>query len=158
MLVQVTSHDGHYHLHFEVVVAAPPARVIALITNYNHLRRLSPDIVSSAIIPGPGNLKVRMVMRTCVAWFCKTVHKTEYVFMGAHGQITTQAIPAESDFRYQWERWHIRASKHGGTRISYHSGLAPGFFVPPLIGPWLIRRTIRHDLAVSVRRLSRLAR
>lgn len=156
MLVQVTNHGDHYHLHFEVVVAASPGRVEALITNFNHLRRLSPDVVSSAVVPGPGNLKVRMVLHTCVWWFCKTVHKTEYVFLGRRGYITTQAIPAQSDFRYQWERWHISAVR-GGTRIRYASGLAPAFYVPPLIGPWLIRRTIAHDLAVSVRRLTRLA-
>lgn len=157
MHVGVTSSHGQYQLDFSVLVAAPPRRVIALITNYNHLRRLSPDIVSSSILPDARRLKVRMVMRTCVVWFCKTVHKTEYVFLGADGVITTEAVPAQSDFRYQWERWHVYAVA-GGTRISYHSGLAPNFYVPPLIGPWLIRRTIRHDLTVSILRLQRLAR
>ena len=156
MQVAVSSNDGRYHLEFRVFVAAPPQRVFALVTNYNHLRRLSPDIVSSTLVAGTRRLTVRMVMRACVLWFCKTVRKTEYVFQGAGGVITTLAIPAQSDFRYQWERWHIQAVP-GGTRISYHSGLEPKFYVPPLIGPWLIRRTVRHDLTESVHRLQRLA-
>jgi hypothetical protein len=156
-MVQVTQHDGRYHLVFRVVVPARSARVRALATDYAHLKRLSPDIVSSRVLPSSRGLKLRVVFRACVWVFCKTMMKTEWVYTAPNGVITTRAIPSESDFSYAVERWRIVADGRG-TRVTYRSTAVPKFRVPPLIGPWLIRMVLRHELERSVRRLKRLAR
>ncbi|MHB1587263.1 MAG: SRPBCC family protein [Acidiferrobacteraceae bacterium] len=156
-MVHVTEHDGYYDLRFRVVVPVPVKRVRALATDYAHLNRLSPDIVRSTILPGRRGLRLRVVFRACVWVFCKTVMKTEWVKTAPDGTITTRAIPSQSDFRYAVERWRIVADGRG-TLISYRGGAIPKFHIPPLIGPWLVRLVLSHELTRSVERLEHLVR
>ncbi len=156
-MIHVTDHDGYYNVRFRIVVPAPVQRVRALVTDYAHLDRVSPDIVRSVILPGRQGLRLRVVFRACLWVFCKTLMKTEWVKTAPDGTITTRAIPSQSDFRYAVERWRIVADGRG-TAISYRGSAIPKFHVPPVIGPWLIRMVLQHELRRSVDRLERLAR
>lgn len=158
MPITVSEHAGHYHLAFSVAVHAPLPRVMALATDYAHLRRLSPNIVSSAVLqaPAPGRTEVRVVFHACVWFFCKTLHKTEWVYSQPDGVITTVALPPDSDFTRAVERWQFRPDGTG-TLVTYRSEVTPKFAVPPVIGPWLIRGVLRRDVAASVKRFEQLA-
>lgn len=158
MPITVSEHAGHYHLAFAVVVNAPPARVTALATDYARLRRLSPNILSSTVLaaPSPDRTEVRVVFHACVWFFCKTLHKTEWVYARPGGVITTEAVPGLSDFRRAVERWQF-LPQGAGTLVTYRSEVTPKFVVPPLIGPWLIRGVMRRDLTASVKRFEQLA-
>ena len=41
--------------------------------------------------------------------------------------------------------------------MAYNAALEPDFFVPPLIGTWLIKRHVRQNLEESMERVEELA-
>jgi hypothetical protein len=73
-----------------------------------------------------------------------------------NGDILTLADPAASDFRHARELWQLQPHA-GGTRLTYQAEFEPAFFVPPLIGPWLIKARLRSELEDIAARLEQLA-
>jgi hypothetical protein len=95
-------------------------------------------------------------MRACVLFLCKTVRRVQDVALQPNGDITASAVPALSDFSRAEEHWRI-IPQGSGTRIHYDAQLVPDFFVPPMLGPWLLKRAIRRDLLGAAARIESLA-
>jgi len=72
------------------------------------------------------------------------------------GEIITIAIPEESDFIYNRTRWTLQ-SVDGGTRVTYEAEIEPDFWMPPLIGPWAIKRKLEVSAAEIGARIEYLA-
>ena len=155
---EVSDKDGHYQVAFEVTIDAPTKRVRQLMTDYAHLDRISETVVESRILGAKNNKqRVGLTIRSCVLFFCKTIRKVEDVETLENGDIVTLAIPQLSDFRYAREHWQI-LDEQPQTRIKYQAELWPSFFIPPLIGPWLVKSKIRSELNTSAAILETLAR
>lgn len=156
--------EGVYRVRFAVRVQAQPDAVRALMTDYARLSRLSDVVTAAEVVQrfADGRQRLRLRLHACVWIFCKDLRKLEDVATLANGDIVTTALPAESDFLHAVERWRIAAGSSpgnisGGTRIDYESELSPSFYVPPIIGPALIKRALRRELTRSVEALERLA-
>lgn len=160
---EVRHRDGVYRVRFAVRVHAEAQAVRALMTDYARLSRLSNVVTAAQIVQrfADDTQRLRLDLRACVWIFCKDLRKLEDVRVRANGDIVTVAIPAESDFSHAVERWRIVAETDAAyaahTRIDYESELTPSFFVPPFIGPALIKRALRRELTHSIETLERLA-
>lgn len=154
----VSREQEAFEVRFEAVVAAPPERVFAVLTDFDRLQRLNPAIVESRrLAPTAGNgVRVRTVLEGCVAFFCRRMRRVEAVRSSDQRLIRTRILPEESDFRSGRSRWELAAIT-GGTRVRYRARLVPDFWVPPVIGPWAIKRTLRSGFRTLVQRLERLA-
>lgn len=158
--VQVEQEDGAYHIYFEILLDAPKERVEEILKDYGNLDELSPSIVSSEIIAGaPGeDATVALTLKPCVWILCKTMQKITTVKVNAYGAIVYSTMPEKSDFKFGKEQVIIkRKRKTGKTRVTYNAKLVPDFFVPPLLGSWLIRRYIAQNLKTSNKRVEELA-
>lgn len=160
---EVQYRDGVYRVRFAVRVHARADVVRALMTDYARLSRLSNVVTGAEIVQRftDGRQRLRLNLRACVWIFCKELRKLQDIATRANGDIVTVAIPAESDFSHAVERWRIVAdandTRAARTRIEYESELTPSFFVPPFIGPALIKRALRRELTRSIETLERLA-
>lgn len=153
------SHDaGRYTVVFEFQVAADANAVRRILTDYDHLDRLSRVVQKSEQLPpgDDGRSRVRVVMHSCFMFFCQTVRKLETITEFSDGRLVTVADPAESDYRYSRVEWQIHAEETR-TRVTYRAEHEPAFFVPPLIGPWVIKSRIRDELGLIAERLEQLA-
>jgi len=65
--------------------------------------------------------------------------------------------PAHSDFEFSNETWTFREDE-GGTRVMYELHMDPKFWVPPAIGPYMIKRKLRKASGAALDRIERLAR
>lgn len=155
---EVAHEDGHYRVAFEVLVDADLAAARRLLTDYAHYRRLSDTLVESRVLAvrSGGATRVRFVFRACVLFFCPHFQKTADVEAEADGTVVMRTDPAESDFRFGEERWRVTPAA-ARTRIRYEAEFVPSFFVPPLIGPWLVKWRIRDELETTAQRLEALA-
>jgi hypothetical protein len=154
---EVTYQAGRYQLRFLVDLAAATPAVRALLTDYDHLDRLSAHIIESRrLAAGEDQARVRIVLEACVFVFCKTVRRVMAVETRANGDILTLADPAESDFRHAREIWQV-SPQGRGTRLTYEAEFEPSFFIPPLIGPWLVKSRLREALEEIAARLEDLA-
>ena len=159
--VQVEQEDGAYHIYFEILLDAPKPRVETILSDYENFDELSPGIVSSEILSGlPGDAAtVDITLRPCVWILCKKMRKVTNANINAYGAIVYTTIPESSDFKFGKEHVIIKRGKTPGqTRVTYNAKLIPKFFVPPLLGSWLIRKHILQNLEVSNPRVEKLAR
>ncbi len=154
---EVLHNRDKYYVAFEVLVNADSRNVRRLMTDYAHLNRISGTIIESRILATENDKqRVGLTIRSCVLFFCKTIKKVEDVETLENGDIVTIALPQFSDFHYAMEHWRI-LDEQTRTRIKYQAELWPSFYIPPLIGPWLVKSKIRAELKTSATILETLA-
>lgn len=159
--LEVSHHGGDFSVHAVMVLAAPPAAVRAALTDFAHLDRLSPAIIESRVVrdthDGP---LVYTRSRACVAWICRQLRKTELVTV-RDDEISAVAVltPGDgmSDVTHSVTRWSFTAVADG-TRVEWWSELDPAFFVPPLIGPALVKSALKREAEAIASGLERAAR
>ncbi len=153
----VATHQANtYFVEVDALVEVPEQRVRELLTDYDNLGRVNAAIEESEILltRGPGNYRVRTVTMACVFLFCKRIHQVQDVIESADGSITATVIPAQSDFRHGYARVNLW-QEPGGTRVLIRSEVEPDFWIPPIIGPWLIKRKLRSEALETVANLER---
>ena len=149
---------GVYTVAFDMRLDADAASVRTLMTDYDHLDRLSDIVIDSRVLDvlADGSKRIQLDVRACVWIFCRTVRRVEDVTTLENGDLSASALPERSDFSHAVERWRIDPTP-GGTRLRYNAQLAPNFFVPPLLGPYLIKQAIRRELISAAQHLEALA-
>lgn len=155
-----TTHAGNrYTLSFEVVLDAERNRVWQIMTDYAHLTQVSPIIVKSRVLEStdPKQQRVGIIFRACVLIFCKTMNKVVDIQAQPQNDIVVTGVPALSDFSYSVEHWQVSATD-GKTRLRYHAEMVPDFFIPPIIGPWLVRHFLETEIKATALKVEELAR
>jgi len=148
-----------YQVEVDALVSVPEPRARELLTDYAHLGRINPDIRVSEILltRGPGDYRVRTVSEVCVWFYCKRIHQVQDVSEAADGSVTATVIPEQSDFRYGYVRLHLWQVP-GGTRVLIRGELEPDFWIPPVIGPWLVKRKLLSEALDTLQNLERVAK
>ncbi len=146
---------GIYHVVVRFLVHAPVDRVFAALTDYRHLRRLNPEVRASTILgfPAPGHTLVQVEIRSCILFVCFHVRQTDDMTTRRDREIDGRIVPRLSNLRYGYAHWRLAAAGNA-TRVRLSSAVEPDFFIPPLIGPFILRAKLRHEIRVTVRGLT----
>lgn len=157
--LSVGDHDGVYVVDMHAKLNATPAEVYAVLTDYRALPRINPAIRSARVLSRSqgGAVRVATVMRACVWFYCKVLHQVQRMTATPPHRLCAVVVPSQSDFRSGRARWRVERCGRA-TCIAFHARLQPDFWVPPLIGPWLIQRKLRDEALVTARGIERLAR
>lgn len=149
-----------YEVDFAVILEGDRERVWEIITDYVRFAAVSPTVASSRVVSGRpgGDARVEVVLRPCVlVIFCKTIKKTSDADIDSEAfRLEYVAVPGLSDFHAARETITLHDETRNDSprvRFVYAAVLEPKFFVPPFVGPWLIRRAITQDLETSSRRV-----
>jgi len=155
----VQYNNGVYALSFEAILAAPQTDIFRIVTDYNRLSRLSDMIDNSALLTNPGHIpaKRRIKMHACILFYCRQVTVVEIVNEYDMNTVIAMIVPSESDFATGESHWRVIALGQHATQLSLTSQLRPKFWIPPVIGPWLIKKKMLRELSVMVDRLESLA-
>jgi Protein of unknown function (DUF3047) len=65
-------------------------------------------------------------------------------------------VPNRGDFRQGNGRWHLLPDD-GGTRLIFDVDLTPKYWLPPVFGPWLMKRKLAEEAFEFAQGLERLA-
>jgi len=154
----VTSEDKRYFISIDVVINADAQRVYKILTDYNNLTNISESITESNLIYSlsDNDHRVKVTTEACVTFFCKTIVQVQDVEQLPGMIIISTTVPEKSDVDYAHARWKV-TNEDGLTRINFNADLKPSFWVPPLIGPPLIERTLRNEAIEVIEGLERLA-
>jgi len=154
----VTYQSGSFIVEVDALLDVAESRARVVLTDYKHLARLVPNVERSEILDTRelGDYRLRTVTRTCLWFNCKRLTRVQDPVEAHDGSITAIVVPEQSDFSYG--TMHLNLWQEvAGTRILMRSEAAPDVWIPPLLGPWLIKRELRAEAVQTVRNLERVA-
>jgi hypothetical protein len=148
-----------YRVAMEVSLDAPPDRVWGVLTDFARLGRLSPAFREVEVLAAPPRdlARVRTLTRFCVLVFCRDNEQVQDFRHPGPRTLSALVDPALSDLREGEAYWRLDPDGPG-TRMHFRARFVPDFWVPPLIGPWAIKRTLVHEAETVSARLERIAR
>jgi len=92
----------------------------------------------------------------CILFVCKTLVREGYVDDEPYEVIRASADAERSDFTISNETWRF-STEGDGTLVVYELEMVPEFWVPPVIGPWIIKRKLKNDGGDALDRIERIA-
>lgn len=156
--VTVDYEGGEYRVQVEALLNAPADVVFDILTDFDSWPHISGLIVEATVedAAGPAHHRVRIRSRGCVFAFCKTIDQVQWVTTNGSWHIEAEVLPQYSDLRSGWARTEL-VPEGSVTRFHYEMTLVPDFWVPPLIGPAVLRHKLREEAIETARTVEMLA-
>ena len=161
--VQVTREGTHFLIDMHIAIDEPSPAVFRALQDYAAMARFNPDLRSVRVEPTavPDRVRLFTAVHTCVLIFCKTMHQ-EQIMTATAGRDggTLHADLVSGDFKGGYGLWVVRPcpSKRTASCMDIRIELVPAFWVPPVIGPWVIRRKMDEEARRTSAGLERTAR
>ena len=154
------SHDGgRYQVSADVHLAASLPQVYKVLTDYNHLTRITGAILQSRLLKqlDAHTYLVFIESRACVLFFCHSIQETQQVMELTPQDIVADVIPQQSNVKMGSSSWHLDP-EGDGTRMHWEMTIIPNFWIPPLIGPALVEGEMRAQGEYTAEGVEKLAR
>ena len=157
--VDVDYNNGRYTMVSEVWFDATVEQVYDVFRQWDLSTQFSSAIVESADLEPDemGRPQFYIRHKGCVLVFCLSFERRGYVESEPNAVLRAYANPETSDFLLSNETWTF-AAENGGTVVSYHLLMKPKFWVPPGIGPYMIKRKLKNDGGDALDRIEVIAR
>jgi len=152
LVADVSYDNGVYSSSLSANIHAQRNAVYQLLTAYDSLNTFSRLIYKSQLLSN-GNLLINI--RHCFFIICFDKRLTLSLNVSASAVIA-HVVPEHSDFKSGLLKWQLSDSQ-AGTFIRFSGKLAPDFWVPPIIGPILIKNKLRSEATYSFKQLEHLS-
>lgn len=153
---------GRYELVASAHLDATPASIYAVLMDYddNAYRHISGAYKESRYLApdDDGTPVVYTRMEGCFLFHCVSLRRVERLETEKPYHIRSFTVPERSNFKYSTSEWELMPDGMGGTDMTYTLEMEPDFWVPPIIGPWYLKRVLSRGGAHAVMRIERLAR
>ncbi|MEL7296190.1 MAG: SRPBCC family protein [Pseudomonadota bacterium] len=156
--VDVAHDDGTYTMTSVTWFDAPRLGVFDVLTDYSNFGAIS-SVYTDSRFESPaedGTPRVFTQVEGCVLFFCQTMERLERLENRADDYIRTVVEPNNSDFHHSEATWQL-TDERGGTRVVYQVIMKPAFWVPPVIGPYMMKRKLAKGGEDAIQRIERLA-
>jgi len=156
--IEVDFVDDRYVMHSEVWFAVGIESLYAVFLDWDVSTQFSSAIIESREIEPDASGRRRFYTRNrgCVLFFCMSFERSGYIEHEPFKFIRATANPEISDFHLSEETWKFR-TEGLGTIVIYDLEFEPKFWVPPVIGPYLIKRKLRRDGGGAIDRIEAIA-
>jgi ribosome-associated toxin RatA of RatAB toxin-antitoxin module len=134
-------------------VAASPATVWRILTNYERMSEFVPDMESCKVLSRNGNEVILEQFGVARFLFMsKSIHLIVRVTENGPNSIDIALI--SGDMKHYESHWElIPVPETGGTRVIYSGRMVPNFYVPGLIGAKIVRSDIERMMGAVLTRL-----
>jgi len=138
---------GIYSVDVLVRIEAPLEVVFQAITDYDRLTEINASIVESYIVETQGADRYRVFTRVkfCVLFFCKQIRQVQDIVEYNPVLIKATILPELSDFESGSASWDLVVADNV-TYMQFSTEVDPAFWVPPLIGTWLVEREMTKQV------------
>lgn len=156
--VEVSRVEDRYKLTSEVWFDTDVDSIFAVFLDYDLAARFTSFIVEARNLEPGSNGQRRFYIRNhgCVWFFCRAFERIGHVEHKLRSYIRSTAEPELSDFLFSFEEWRFQAEGQG-TLVAYDFEFEPKFWIPPLIGPYVIRNKLERDSSDAIHRIEALA-
>ncbi|MEJ2603919.1 MAG: SRPBCC family protein [Gammaproteobacteria bacterium] len=156
--MSIEQEGERYLMESRTLLAAPRREVFRVLSDYDHFERISSIFEDVRFIEpaSDGTPRAYTRVKGCVLFFCKTIERIERLEFSPPDRIVAEVEPEHSDFRFGRTEWRFEPMD-SGTEVRYRVEMVPGFWVPPLIGPYIMKRSFRKDAVEALDRIEALA-
>lgn len=156
--VEVSLEEGRYKLTSRTQFAATKAQLFSILTNYDLYTRFTSSFAEAKNLEPDEDGRPRFYTRLegCVLLFCRSFIRYGHLELNGDHDIVAIVDPELSSFKYSRERWQL--FPHGdGTIMLYEFEMEPDFWVPPIVGPYFIKKSLAESGDTAVTRIEALA-
>ncbi len=93
----------------------------------------------------------------CVVFFCKSIERIDRIEVVDGPTIIATSEPEPDDFKYSRGSWRFDSADDARVTIHYSLEMEPGFWVPPIIGPYLMKRRLIDGAVDAMQRVEKRA-
>jgi hypothetical protein len=155
--IEIVENSGVYKIKVVATIAAPASYVRYVLTDYKHIYRLNPSIIESEVLEQTdAEVTVRTKVVGCAAYFCEELDRVEKVTILQSGDIYAEIIPELSQFASGQTYWRIKQQGEN-SEVIYISEMEPDIYIPPVVGKFLIKKSIREGMLTSFRNLEKVS-
>lgn len=148
-----TDAGGVYEVNASGEVAAAPAVVWRILTDYDRMEEFVPDLRSARVLSRSGDdVTIEQVGVARVLFFRRDIRLVVHAREQPISQIDISLV--DGDMRVYRCTWRlVPVPETGGTRVIYSGEMAPKFYVPGMLGANLIRSDVEKMMAAVLLRL-----
>lgn len=156
--VDVHHEEEIYTIEMDIHLSAPPAAVYRVLSDYRQLHRLSHNITQSELLfsYNPDHHRIKTTTSACILFFCRSLVQVQNINEIEGREIMAVSLPEKSNVRFATVHWKLNPAQ-GQTRLQVSAQLVPEFWMPPLIGPWFIKRGLHSGMAEMVANIEHYA-
>lgn len=156
--IEVEHHKGEYSLVSEAWFDAGLEETFDVFRQWDYSTQFSSAIVEAKDLEPDetGRPGFYIQNRGCVLFFCVSLVRQGYVELEHNRVLRAFADPELSDFEFSNEVWTF-TEEDGGTSVLYELHMDPKFWVPPAIGPYMIKRKLKQDGGAALPRIEEIA-
>ena len=156
--IEVEHEQGIYTMSSEVWFDATVEQVYEIFRYWDNSTKFSSAITESRDVEPDAEGRPQFYVRNkgCVLFFCTSFERRGYVEAELNKVIFAFVDPETSDFHLSNESWRFE-KRDGGTVVAYDLEMKPKFWIPPGIGPYLIKRKLRNSGSNAIDRIEILA-
>ncbi len=156
--VSVDHVDGAYVLRSEAWFDVSIDKIYGVLLDWDQSTKFSSVVVESRNVEPDefGRRRYYTRNKACLWFFCKSFERHGFVTFERLKYIEATVDPERSDFQISDEHWEFR-EEGNGTVVVYDLKMKPKFFVPPLIGPALIKRKLKSGGTDAIDRIEAVA-
>lgn len=156
--VIVEREDDLFFLESEVWFAAATGPLYEVFLNYDLTHQFTSFVIASRNLEPDelGRRRFFISNQGCVWFICRSFERTGHVEHIPNEYIHSTADPELSDFHTSIETWEFKPEGEG-TVVIYKFQFEPKFWLPPLIGPYVLKRKLELDSDHALSRIEALA-
>ena len=157
--ILIERNDDYYRLNSKAWFDASPESLYDVLSNYDLFIKFTSAIAESRNVEPDekGRPQFFSRMEGCVLVWCKSFVRNGYLVLSPVKEIIAITNPKTSDFKLSRESWKL-IPENGGTLLVYEFHMIPDFWVPPVLGPFYIKRALNAGGVKAINRIEALAR
>ena len=156
--LEVTHVGKRYQVVMHARMQTTAERAYAVFTDFSKLPDINRAIVRAVPIEGgaPGAQRLHTQVRVCIMGICRVFDQVQDMHTNPPEHLRAQVLPQHSNLRFGHASWRIW-NEDGQARLIFEAVVEPDFWIPPLIGPWLIERKLRQEAEDTAKGIERMA-
>jgi hypothetical protein len=149
--------EGTYTYAYSQQINGSREQIFGILTDYGKYTKLNSNVQESRIISAPGQqIKRLLKIRQCIFFFCFNLQMVEEVVQSKFF-IESSIIKDESNFLSGLSSWELVKISNNKTLVRLKASQTPAFWIPPFIGPPLIKSVLFRELEETFTNLGILA-
>lgn len=143
--------DDHFVMNLEVRLDVDYQTAYRIMTDFDNISALNDTIkLSEHLVNNGRSHYVHIESEGCVLFYCKRVIQYLDVKEIGHGYIMASTDVKKSNLAFGSDFFHL-LDEGETVRLQYSQDMQPGFWIPPLIGSWLVKKRLLKEAIKTAR-------